>query len=114
GPVPDGIAAAAAGPPAGPDRSITDSGPIELGPQRIPGAGPHPGRFVATSTGPMPALDSQRSAVEQPEWFAGGRPDGEDAGPVTQAVDDTIVDGSVPGWQSPSPSWSAGPSTGPA
>src|SRR6185312_883263 len=94
GPVPDGIAAASAGPPAGLERSITDSGPIELGPQRIPGAGPHPGRFVATSTGPMPALDSgQRSAVEQPEWFAnaGGRPDGDDAWPTTPAVDDTIV-----------------------
>jgi signal transduction histidine kinase len=110
--VPDGLAAASAGPPAGSDRSITDSGPI---PHRVPGAGPHPGRFVATSTGPMPALDSgQRSAVEQPEWFAnaGGRPDGDEAGVMTSGVDDTVADGSIPGWQAPSPSWSSGPPAG--
>ncbi len=129
GSVPDGMAAAAAGPLAGSDRSITDSGNIDLGPQRIPGVGPHPGRFVATSTGPMPAIDSDSpSAVEQPEWFAnaGGRPDGDDAGLTmpglgersptlntgdTNWPDAPAADTSVPGWQSPSPSWSEGPAT---
>jgi hypothetical protein len=30
-----------------------------LGPQRVPGAGPHPGSFIATSTGPIPAVDDE-------------------------------------------------------
>jgi signal transduction histidine kinase len=30
-----------------------------LGPQRVPGAGPHPGSFIATSTGPIPAVDEE-------------------------------------------------------
>jgi hypothetical protein len=111
---------------------VTDSGPIDLGPHRVPGAGPHPGRFVATSTGPMPAVESgSRSGVEQPEWFAnmGGRPDIDDTGTMPAAVGEQgppalstpgdtswpaepAADSSVPGWQSPSPSWSQGPSTG--
>jgi signal transduction histidine kinase/outer membrane murein-binding lipoprotein Lpp len=117
---------------AGSDRLVTDSGPIDLGPHRVPGAGPHPGRFVATSTGPMPAVESgSRSGVEQPEWFAnmGGRPDIDDTGTMPAAVGEQgppalstpgdtswpaepAADSSVPGWQSPSPSWSQGPSTG--
>jgi hypothetical protein len=121
-------------PPAGSDRSVTDSGNIDRIPHRIPGAGPHPGRFVATSTGPMPAVDAgQRSAVEQPEWFAnaGGRPDEiDDTGsvqPVTAEQPAVLstggdtnwpaepsADSSMPGWQSPSPSWSQGPPTGPS
>jgi signal transduction histidine kinase len=48
---------------------LADSG--ELGPQRVPGAGPHPGQF---STGPIPAIDTgPRAPVEHPEWFAAGR-----------------------------------------
>jgi signal transduction histidine kinase len=121
GPAPDGVAAAA-GPP-GSDRSVTDSGNIDLGPHRVPGAGPHPGRFVATSTGPMPAVESgQRGAVEQPEWFAnaGGLSDVDDASNGTSALStgDTAwpseppAESTVPGWQSPSPSWSEGVATG--
>jgi signal transduction histidine kinase len=126
---------------AGSDRSVTDSGPMELGPHRVPGAGPHPGRFVATSTGPMPAVDSgSQSGMEQPEWFAnaGGRPDADDTGTMPAAVGEQgpaalstpgdtswpatpgdtswpaepAADSSVPGWQAPAPSWSQGPSTG--
>jgi signal transduction histidine kinase len=49
-----------------------DTGGFTLGPQRIPGAGPHPGRY---STGPIPAVDSgSRSAAEHPEWFAAAGP----------------------------------------
>jgi signal transduction histidine kinase len=36
-------------------------GASPLGPQRIPGAGPHPGSFIATSTGPIPAVDEESS-----------------------------------------------------
>jgi signal transduction histidine kinase len=52
-------------------RSVTDYGGVDLGPQRVPGAGPHPGQY---STGPIPALDTgPRASVEHPEWFAAGR-----------------------------------------
>jgi signal transduction histidine kinase len=54
------------------NRPLTDSGDPELGPHRIPGAGPHPGQV---STGPIPAIDTgPRRAVDQPDWFtAAGR-----------------------------------------
>jgi hypothetical protein len=81
------------------NRAVTDNGNLDLGPHRVPGAGPHPGRF---STGPMPAIDTgPRQAVEHPEWFAaaGRRPaaDGDqglaDTGP---AVTDWLAEPSAP------------------
>jgi signal transduction histidine kinase len=50
------------------EQPAADTGGFTLGPQRIPGAGPHPGRY---NTGPIPAVDSgSRASVEHPEWFA--------------------------------------------
>ncbi|HET9897348.1 MAG TPA: nitrate- and nitrite sensing domain-containing protein [Streptosporangiaceae bacterium] len=54
------------------DRQGTGSGPPDLGPPRVPGVGPHPGRVT---TGPIPAIDTgSRSAAEHPEWFAAAGP----------------------------------------
>lgn len=38
--------------------SQDDRGRMALGPQRIPGAGLHPGHFGVTATGPLPAIDA--------------------------------------------------------
>ncbi len=76
---------------------VSDSGPIDLGPQRVPGAGPHPGRVT---TGPIPAIDTgPRSAAEHPEWFSA-------TGPHAQAgVGDAAAQQSQPG------TWSGGQGT---
>ncbi len=91
----------------------SDSG---LGPHRIPGAGPHPGRFV---TGPIPAVDrGPRAAVEHPEWFAttGRGPDlenadrgsfdqpGQGTGPIP-AISDPAAQWQSPGARPAAPSW---------
>jgi signal transduction histidine kinase len=55
---------------------------FDLGPQRVPGAGPHPGRVT---TGPIPAIDTgPRPVTDQPNWFADRRPeaDGSGTGPM--------------------------------
>ncbi len=82
---------------SGADQAVTDNGNLDLGPHRVPGAGPHPGRF---STGPMPAIDTgPRQAVEHPEWFAaaGRRPGiGRDQGSAGDGLADTeqtVTDG---------------------
>ncbi len=57
------------------DRPGPDTGSFDLGPQRIPGAGPHPGRYT---TGPIPAVSTGgQPGPDQPDWFAtaGQRPD---------------------------------------
>jgi signal transduction histidine kinase len=91
----------------------SDSG---LGPHRIPGAGPHPGRFV---TGPIPAVDrGPRAAVDHPEWFAaaGRGPDldnantgsfdqpGQGTGPIP-AISDPAAQWQSPGARPAAPSW---------
>jgi signal transduction histidine kinase len=111
-------------------RSAQPSGP-DLGPQRIPGAGPHPGQFA---TGPMPVIDNgAQPAAEHPEWFAttgrgpdvdaslggqqnGGYGNGGQAGPGGPSTGPipAISDPAPPrpgqsqpaaGWQPQQPSW---------
>ncbi len=107
----------------------SDGGNGGLGPQRVPGAGPHPGRFT---TGPMPAVDGgPRPAVEHPEWFATtGRgpdvdsgqsdrgnsytPSGPGTGPIP-AISDPAAQWqspsdrpAAPSWQPSQPSWAEG------
>ena len=98
----------------------SDPGNGPLGPQRVPGAGPHPGRYP---TGPIPAVDGgPRPAVEHPEWFAttgrGPDTDGGQSGPGGSFIPSGPGTGPIPAisdpaaqWQSPSdrpaaPSWS--------
>ncbi|HVB42488.1 MAG TPA: nitrate- and nitrite sensing domain-containing protein [Streptosporangiaceae bacterium] len=58
-------------------------GGAELGPQRIPGAGPHPGRPGSTSTGPIPTVESAQGGLAQPGPATGPS---ETGGPATGPV----------------------------
>jgi signal transduction histidine kinase len=111
--------------PADEQRSVSDAGSYDLGPPRIPGAGPHPGQFT---TGPIPAIDTgPRPALDHPEWFpaADRRPEiagtgGTGTGPIPVVGD---RDGRWPGPAdqplvagpaSDAQAWSADPAQAPA
>jgi signal transduction histidine kinase len=81
-----------------------DTGNMELGPQRVPGAGPHPGQFT---TGPIPAVDTGPGlTVDHPEWFAA----------TGHRFDADVARGGQDGGQASQPDGSygrSGPGTGP-
>ena len=65
--------AAARAPRFAPPQQAEEDASTLLGPQRIPGAGPHPGRFDPTSTGPNRVIDGDSAAAyAEPAAFAEG------------------------------------------
>ncbi|HXP19849.1 MAG TPA: nitrate- and nitrite sensing domain-containing protein [Streptosporangiaceae bacterium] len=94
-----------------------DGGSPPLGPQRVPGAGPRPGRSGATSTGPLPAVGSQPPpgyGGDAERFVAGQQPaapaDRSATGPMPVIGADQPA---MPGWPPDSgpggPAWSAEP-----
>jgi signal transduction histidine kinase len=75
-----------------------------LGPPRIPGAGPHPGSYVTTTTGPIPAFGGDDAGRVPFDGFTPARLDGGDGAGGPVAPMPPVGDGAGGGWPAEHPS----------
>ncbi len=84
-----------------------ENGTPPLGPQRVPGAGPHPGSYGSTSTGPMSALGAQGLAAESADAGQQAEPQAPAASAGTDMAGGPPAAGTMPPVGAGAAGWSA-------